>query len=123
MIQTCEKCGGLYATEHLEMFAGTPCRCGAKRRLIVAPPEITSSEWVAARRETRELRKSLERLVKACKQVSAALDAEMAKPSDNARGQRIAKITNFLDWEKDWASHFGLGKPLRPKKPSAATQN
>lgn len=28
MILTCTACGGLYATENLESFAGTPCRCG-----------------------------------------------------------------------------------------------
>jgi hypothetical protein len=27
MIQSCDKCGGLYATEAGEMFGGTPCIC------------------------------------------------------------------------------------------------
>jgi hypothetical protein len=40
----------------------------------------------------------------------------MAKQSTYERGQRIAKITNFLEWEKDYASHFGLGKSLRRAK-------
>ena len=26
-MKTCEHCGGLQATEHLEMIAGTPCKC------------------------------------------------------------------------------------------------
>lgn len=63
--------------------------------------------------DDKKLRKSLERLVKACKQVTTALDAEMRKPSDIERGKRIARITNFLEWEKDYAFHFGLEKALR----------
>ncbi len=31
MIRQCLKCGGLFATENLESFAGTPCRCGNLR--------------------------------------------------------------------------------------------
>lgn len=27
MIELCKTCGGLYATENMEMFAGTPCKC------------------------------------------------------------------------------------------------
>lgn len=30
MVKSCHRCGGLYATEHLESFAGTPCRCGIR---------------------------------------------------------------------------------------------
>lgn len=29
-IESCKKCGGLYATENMEMFAGTPCKCGTR---------------------------------------------------------------------------------------------
>lgn len=30
MIKVCEKCGGLYATENGETFAGTPCMCNVR---------------------------------------------------------------------------------------------
>lgn len=30
MIKSCPNCGGLLATKHMEMFAGTPCNCGYK---------------------------------------------------------------------------------------------
>ena len=30
-IKTCERCGGLYATENGEMYAGTPCRYGVPK--------------------------------------------------------------------------------------------
>ncbi len=48
MIRSCEKCGGLYATENMEMFAGTPCVCGAPRKESVAPPEIRSTDWLGS---------------------------------------------------------------------------
>lgn len=82
--------------------------------------EVGSTDGMDARREIKKLRKHLKDLVGACQQVIVALDAEMAKPSDMERGKRIAKITNFLEMEKDRAHHFGLGKPLRPKKQSAS---
>lgn len=65
-----------------------------------------------AKRESLKLRKSLANLVVACEQSLEALDAEMQMPSTVKRGKRIAKISNYLELEKDRAKHFGLGKPL-----------
>ncbi len=31
MIKACERCGGLYATENWESFAGNPCQCGVPK--------------------------------------------------------------------------------------------
>ena len=78
---------------------------------------VRCSAWVADRREMKKLHKSLEALVSACEQSISALDKEMRAPSTVERGKRIAKISNFLDFEKDRSKHFGLGKPLRREKP------
>lgn len=34
MIEQCKNCGGIYATEHLETFAGTPCECGLRSSAV-----------------------------------------------------------------------------------------
>ena len=67
------------------------------------------AEWVVDRREMKKLRKSLKALVSACEQSISALDAEMKKPSTPERGGRVAKITNFLELQKDMSKIFGLG--------------
>jgi hypothetical protein len=54
MIRICENCGGQYATEHLEIFGGTPCKCGVKTRLIATPPDVTCSDWLDALRESHD---------------------------------------------------------------------
>ena len=38
MIKSCDKCGGLYVTENLECFAGTPCAC--------ATPSVSQAQWL-----------------------------------------------------------------------------
>jgi hypothetical protein len=45
------------------------------------------------------------------------LDAEMARPSDVLRGQRIAQACNALENANDHAKRFGL--PRRPKRKKA----
>ena len=57
-------------------------------------------------------RKYLKFLVSAVTQSLGALEAEMRKPSTYERGSRIARISNFLEMEKDRARHFGLGEKL-----------
>ena len=59
-------------------------------------------------RELRHAKKYLRELTRAVTQALAALDAEMKKPSTNERGQRIAKISNFLELQNDLAKRFGL---------------
>ncbi len=82
---------------------------------------VRCAEWVADRRTIKTLRKSLKDLVSACEQSISALDAEMKKPSTPERGGRVAKITNFLELQKDMSKRFGLGDVSRPKKPRSAT--
>lgn len=36
MIKTCPNCGGLFATENMEMFGGTPCLCGYAQTFSLA---------------------------------------------------------------------------------------
>ncbi len=64
------------------------------------------------RAENRALKKTLREHTDIARKVIAAIDAEMKKPSDNGRGQRIARITNALEFSTDSACHFQLGDPL-----------
>lgn len=68
-----------------------------------------------ARRQVRELRKSLTSLVTAVEQYVARLDVVMKEPSNVERGKKIAALTNELDLAKDLAKHFGLGLSLSKK--------
>ena len=53
MINTCERCGGLYSTDPNEWYAGTPCGCGVPKggecriaRIIIpskAPPGVVEA--------------------------------------------------------------------------------
>ena len=83
------------------------------------PPsaEPTHAESKALRAECKQLRKDLRMLVSSCEQVIDALDTEMKKPSSLERGKRIAKMCNFLTFQKDSAKHFGLGLPLNKNIP------
>ena len=60
--------------------------------------------------DDREAKNNLRSLTRAVEQVIKLLDAEFQKPSDFARGQRIAKIMNALEMANDSAKRFGLGK-------------
>lgn len=62
-------------------------------------------------RQHRETRKHLKELTTIVGKAIAALDAEMKKPSGNQRGQRIAKITNAVEWVNDCAIRYGLNIP------------
>jgi len=67
--------------------------------------------------DTKHLRRYIEELVFAVEHVCAAIDREMAKPSDVERGRRIALLMNALEMQKDETKHFGLGLPLdKPMK-------
>lgn len=39
MIKVCDNCGGLYATENFEMYAGRGCECPPEKRETTAKPE------------------------------------------------------------------------------------
>jgi len=60
-IKTCPNCGCLYATEHGEMFGGTPCRCGNRDGV---PNDIAAlrAELAAAKAEIVALRTPIENL-------------------------------------------------------------
>lgn len=81
------------------------------------PQQFHCHQCKEQRRAIRELRKYLKQLVSACEQSITALDSEMEKPSTHERGGRVAKITNFLELNKDQAKRFGLGITAKAKRP------
>jgi hypothetical protein len=68
------------------------------------------------KKEVRKLTKHLITLTVVVRNTVNALDAEMKLPSSQERGQRIAKISNYLEYHNDCARHFGLGFPLKKAK-------
>jgi hypothetical protein len=74
-------------------------------------PKLSRGELLTLeRRDNRELRKYLRDLVDGVSVTLAVLDGEMAKPSDEGRGRRIAKALNALNLQNDIARRFGLGQ-------------
>lgn len=61
----------------------------------------------------------LTNLTSAVGQFLRALDDEMKKPSDASRGSRIAKLSNWLEYENDKARYFGLDIDYRTEKKGA----
>ena len=61
------------------------------------------------RKRIKKLEKTLHQLARVSYMVLAAMDAEMKKPSDHARGSRISHICNALDTEADIAMRFTMG--------------
>lgn len=61
----------------------------------------------------RELNKSLKNLCLAVRLYIDTMDKIMKESSTNERGQKVAKMLNFLELEHDRAWHFGLGKSLK----------
>lgn len=66
--------------------------------------------------ELRRMKHARARMKKALRSLSddvktfiILLDAEMTRPSDVLRGQRIAKMTNGLQLKNDMARRFALG--------------
>ena len=74
------------------------------------PETSLESENRLLKRDNRELRKTLKSHTEVARQVIAAMDAEMKKPSDAERGKRIAKIVAALEFSNDSARHFRLGE-------------
>ncbi len=70
-------------------------------------------------RTVRELRRHLRDLTNVVSGVVGALDHEMKQPSSAVRGQRIAALTNTLQFANDSARHFGLGQSLKPRRKPA----
>lgn len=66
------------------------------------------AECRAKARERRVLRQYLRGLTKAAMAFSAALDAEMKKPSDETRGKRVARLLNELDIATDATCRYAL---------------
>lgn len=60
-------------------------------------------------RENRNLKKYLKHLVQAVEHHIRALDVEMGTPSTVERGQRIARLSNSLEWSKDECRFYALG--------------
>lgn len=60
--------------------------------------------------EFRACRAHLKAMVKTVKEFLDWIDVEMKKPSDVARGKRIAFACNSLEMQKDLAERFGIGK-------------
>jgi hypothetical protein len=78
---------------------------------------MTEQEIRAMKKEARELRKCLENLTMTVRQFIHLLDSEMKNPSDVARGRRIAKLQNSLEWVNDHARFLTLREDLiKPKK-------
>lgn len=63
----------------------------------------------------RRLRSTKGHLARLVAGTSAALDAldAFGPTLPAAQGSALAKIANELNWCRDVAEHFGLGKPLR----------
>lgn len=57
----------------------------------------------------RELKKYLTSITMNVRAFVALLDVEMLKPSDHAKGKRIAALRNELELKNDIAMRFGLG--------------
>jgi len=54
MIKSCTKCGGLYTTENLESFAGTPCKCAAPSPVVAA--EVEAADALRKATEPEEMK-------------------------------------------------------------------
>lgn len=67
-------------------------------------------QLILEKRDNRELKKHLRDLTDAVKVCLQALDDEMVRPPSEARGSRIAKISNALNLQNDIARRFGLGE-------------
>lgn len=70
--------------------------------------------------EAKTLRKELERLTSFVKSYVTLLDEAMKQPESVERGQRIAQLSNKLEFKNDSVRRFVLeldwnGKPLRRK--------
>ena len=74
-------------------------------------------ETKALKRRVRELEKTLREHTDIARKVIAAIDAEMKRPADNARGQRIGRIIHALEWSNDSARHFQLGEEFPLSRP------
>ena len=73
-----------------------------------------------ATKEVRRLRKALQRLSDVTTLYIASVDQLlMAKPTAKQCYEQMANLQNALDWENDWALHFGLGVPLEKCGPNA----
>ena len=59
-------------------------------------------------KEAREYKKALEELVFHVETSLISLDKLMKEPPSFERGQKLAKIRNYLDTGNDVAMHFGL---------------
>lgn len=59
--------------------------------------------------ELARMKKSLRALSDDVKTFIILLDGEMTRPSDNLRGQRIAKMSNGLELKNDMVRRFSLG--------------
>ena len=93
---------------------------GAEANLRVEEGAVTPEEkrkYLDLRKEQGNLKKELEGLTTVVRNVIAALDAEMVKPSSaEQRGNRIAHLCNVLNFQNDQARHFGLGISFKSKK-------
>ena len=67
-------------------------------------------------KEERRLRQHLKDLTITVTSFLDALDREMAQPSTNERGQRIARLANDLNMANDNARFFGLNIDFRTGK-------
>jgi len=56
-----------------------------------------------------EYKKALESLTQSVLSFENALDNEMSKPSTPERGQKVARLINFLTVKNQAAMHFTLG--------------
>jgi len=72
--------------------------------------------------DAQNVRRWLKHLVGMSRTVIKALDAEMKKPATRERGERVAKLTNALEFASDQAWHFGLGNRLDGSKPGRSSR-
>ena len=63
--------------------------------------------------ERNKLRRELLQLVETVESFLVLVDAEMQKPSTVNRGSRVANLCNVLEFSKDTAKRYGLGKSLK----------
>jgi hypothetical protein len=73
-------------------------------------PDPTTADL---KRQVRELTRHLKDLTAGVEVFLVRLDVEMKGPSTEARGRRIAELTNRLDIANDSARYFGLGVDYR----------
>ena len=78
-------------------------------------PKITSKP-TTSKPQPADVKRCLTDLVATVSLCIQDLDRAMKLPGDGARGKAIAKIANVLEYQRDVAARYGLGKKFKGEK-------